>query len=385
MGELFMAHLYGKPFSRAELLARVGDISQVARVKPYRLIEGQEDGVFALDVTTGSGLDFTVLASRGMDISSAHYNGRSLAWRSPTTDTHPAFFDHEGEGGRGWLRGFYGGLVVTCGLTYAGANGEDQGRQYGLHGRIGNLPAVNVAWDGQWDGDDYVLTVSGKVREATVFGENLQLTRTITAKLGERRLFLSDVVENLGAKRTEHMMLYHINIGFPAVNDSARLIAPTLSAMPRDADAEEGKERYADLQPPQAGFREKVYMHEFAVNANGQVTTAIVDDTTDAGGADGPGFGVYCAYRPEQLPRFIEWKMMDAGTYVVGMEPANCLVMGRAKERETGTLQFLEPGEKRQYDLELGVLCGRGEIQQLETECRQSVAASGLHQENVTF
>ena len=321
-----------------------------------------------------------------MDISSAHYKGRSLAWRSATTDTHPAFFDHEGEGGRGWLRSFYGGLVVTCGLTYAGANGEDQGREYGLHGRIGNLPATNVAWDGQWHGDDYVLTVSGKVREATVFGENLQLTRTITAKLGERRFFLSDVVENMGAKRTEHMMLYHINIGFPAVNDSARLIAPTLTATPRDADAEDGKERYADMQPPQAGFREKVYFHEFALNANGQATAAIVDDTTEAGSAEGPGFGVYCAYRPEQLPRFIEWKMMDAGTYVCGHGASQLFRSWAAhREREAGTLQFLEPGEKRQYDLELGVLCGQNEIQQLEGACREAVAAANLKQENATF
>ncbi len=252
-----MAYVYGKNYSRAELLARVGDISQIARVKPYRLIEGLEDGVFALDVTTGSGLDFTVLASRGMDISSANYNGRSLAWRSATTDTHPAYFDHEGENGRGWLRGFYGGLVVTCGLTYAGANGEDQGQQYGLHGRISNLPATNVAWEGHWEGDEYLFTISGKVREATVFGENLQLTRVITAKLGEKRLFLRDTVENMGAKPSEHMMLYHINIGFPAVSDSARLIAPTLAAQPRDADAEEGKERYANFTAAPSRFPRK--------------------------------------------------------------------------------------------------------------------------------
>ena len=371
-----MAHIYGKNYSRGELLARVGDISQLARIKPYRLIEGLEDGVFALDVTTGSGLDFTVLASRGLDISSAHFNGRSLAWRSATTDTHPAYFDHEGENGRGWLRSFYGGLVVTCGLSYAGANGEDQGQKYGLHGRISNLPATNVAWEGHWEGDDYLLSVTGKVREATVFGENLQLTRTLTAKLGEKRLFLRDTVENMGAKTSEHMMLYHINIGFPAVNDSARLIAPTLSATPRDADAQDGKEQYASLQPPQAGFREKVYFHKLASDTQGRVTTAIVDDQTDAGGSDGTGFGVYCAYSPSQLPNFTEWKMLDAGTYVVGMEPANCSVLGRAAERAAQTLQHLEPGEQRQYDLEIGVLSGKTEIERLDTQTRSLITAS---------
>ncbi len=368
-----MAQLYGQNFSKAELLARVGDISQIARIKPYRLQEGLEDGVQALDVSTGNGLSFTVLAGRGLDISSAHYNGRSLAWRSATTDSHPAYFDHEGERGRGWLRGFYGGLVVTCGLTYAGANGEDEGQFYGIHGRVSNLPATNVQWDGRWEQDDYLLTVRGQVRQATVFGENIRMTREITARLGERRLFLRDRVENLGYKRTEHMMLYHINIGFPVVNDYARLIAPTLSATPRDADAEEGKEQFAAFQPPTAGYREKVYFHEFAPDASGRVTAAIVNPEGEAGDAAGPGLGVYCAYRPAQLPRFIEWKMMDAGTYVVGMEPANCLVMGRAHDRAAGTLQFLEPGESRDYELELGVLAGPEEIARLEAACRQAI------------
>lgn len=370
-----MATLYGKHYTRAELLTRVGDISQVARAKPYRLIEGLEDGVLAVDVTTGSGLNFTVLPSRGMDISSAHYNGRPLAWRSATTDTHPAFFDHEGENGRGWLRSFYGGLVVTCGLCWAGANAQDNGQTYGLHGRISNLPATHVQWDGYWEGDEYILTVSGKIREATVFGENLQLTRAITTRLGSRAFTLHDVVENMGYKRTEHMMLYHINIGFPAVNGTARLIAPTLKATPRDPDALAKFDHYTQMQPPEAGYRETVYFHELATDAQGKVTTAVVDPETDSGDRAGSGFGVYCTFQPSQLPRYTEWKMMDAGTYVVGMEPANCSVLGRPAERAAGTLQVLEPGERREYEIELGVLTGPNEIAALEVACAQAIAA----------
>ncbi len=370
-----MAQLYGNRYDKAELLAHVGDISQVARIKPYRLIEGLEDGVLALDVTTGSGLGYTVLPGRGMDISSASYNGRSLAWRSATTDTHAAHFDHEGENGRGWLRGFYGGLVVTCGLTWAGANATEDGQQYGLHGRISNLPATNVSWDGEWEGDEYVMTVRGKMRQATVFGENLQLTRTITSRLGEKRLFLHDVVENLGSQRTEHMMLYHINIGFPVVNDQARLLAPTITATPRDSEAIKGQDRYTHFQAPEAGFQEQVYFHEFAQAEDGRVTTAIVDETTPSSDNSDPGIGVYCTYSPSELPRFIEWKMMGSGTYVVGMEPANCMVMGRPHDRAEGTLQFLAPGEKREYHLEIGVLAGPDEIAAQERACRTAVAA----------
>jgi len=78
------------------------------------------------------------------------------------------------------------------------------------------------------------------------------------------------------------------------------------------------------------------------------------------------GFGFYVKYKKEQLPQFIEWKMMGEGDYVVGMEPANCLVEGRDKERERGTLKFLEPGEKKEFDLEIGVLAGKESIEEFK-------------------
>ncbi|MBI3963166.1 MAG: DUF4432 family protein [Deinococcus sp.] len=47
--------------------------------------------------------------------------------------------------------------------------------------------------------------------------------------------------------------------------------------------------------------------------------------------------------------------MMGQGDDVLGLEPANCYVEGRAKERERGTLQFLEPGEHRDFRLRMRV------------------------------
>ena len=76
----------------------------------------------------------------------------------------------------------------------------------------------------------------------------------------------------------------------------------------------------------------------------------------------GQGLGVYLRYRQAELPRFTQWKMVCAGTYVTGLEPANCLVEGRDKDRARGILQFLEPGESREYLLEIGVLDGQEAI-----------------------
>ena len=352
-----MPQLWGREWTREELERRVGDLSQIAGVRLVELADGKERGVRAAEIKTGSGLSCTVLIDRGLDISTAEYNGKALAWRSMTQDAHPAFFEPEG---LGWLRTFYGGLLVTCGMTYAGAPGEDQGQAYGLHGRVSHLPAKNVYADAAWEGDRYRIWVRGKCQESIVFSENLLLTREISAYMGESRLLLHDVVENVGHARTEHMYLYHINIGFPAVDEGARLISPSRSAHPRDAEAEEGKEDYPRFQAPTAGYKEKVYFHDLGTNADGYTQTAIANPAL--------GHGVYIRYPKAQMPEFIEWKMMGVRNYVVGMEPANCSVLGRAAERQRGTLQFLEPGERREYHLEIGVLDGAPAIERFERD-----------------
>ena len=55
--------------------------------------------------------------------------------------------------------------------------------------------------------------------------------------------------------------------------------------------------------------------------------------------------------------------MMGMGTYVMGLEPGNCLVEGRAKERAAGRLSFLEPGEEKEFVVECGILDGDEELQ----------------------
>lgn len=193
---------------------------------------------------------------------------------------------------------------------------EDEGRALGLHGRVSNLPATNVAWGGEWEGEDYVLSVSGKIRETIVFGENILLTRRIWARLGESRFFIDDVVENRGYRRTPHMILYHINTGFPVVSDNTYLLSHSVNITPRDAIAEEDKENYHRMQPPTQDYQAKVYFHDMRADAQGRVTTA--------------------------------------------------LVLGRATELEAGRLQFLEPGERREYHLEIGVVEGAEQIAALE-------------------
>jgi len=353
-----MAKLYGKDYSPRELGRWVGDFSQIAGIKAYQLVEGKGRGIRCVDFWTGTGFQFTVLLDRGMDISQAFYQGKSLCWRSSTGDVHPHFYEPEGFG---WLRSFFGGLLTTCGLTQVGMPCEDEGESLGLHGRISNIPAEKVKVEEGWRNEDCILSVEGCMRQSVVFGENLLLKRKIWTKMGESRLWIEDKVENQGYKESPLMILYHFNIGFPVVAEGSRLISPTTKAIPRDEEAEEGKEEYALFTAPIPYFKEKVYYHKMQENKDGFVKCALVNENLE-----GDGLGVYIIYKKEQLPNFIEWKMMGEGEYVVGMEPANCHVAGRAKEREGGTLCMIKPGEIREFTLEVGVLKGKKEIQEFE-------------------
>ena len=55
------------------------------------------------------------------------------------------------------------------------------------------------------------------------------------------------------------------------------------------------------------------------------------------------------------LPRMHQWVQPAAGIYVLGIEPANCSVLGRAADREAGRLPTLGPGEERTTRLEIRV------------------------------
>lgn len=350
-----MPELYGKSYSRDELRKRVGRMEQVGGIRRVTLADGNEAGVEAFDVRTGSGLDFTVLAGRGLDIGAATYRSYPLAWMSATGVPHAAYFEPEG---LGWLRGFYGGLLTTCGLTYAGAAHTDGEEELGLHGRISYLPARYVCSGASWHEDDYLMYVQGEMRETTVFGPNLVLTRRISAMLGHPVIHMQDVVENQGFKPQEHMLLYHCNLGFPLMDANTELVAPSAEVEGLQDFAKDTVDSHAAFAEPR-DISERVYYHRLHANEDGSTTVAVVNREL------GAGIAVAFTFNVNQLPSMAQWKLPGLGTYVMGVEPANCRVEGRAKERARGTLQVMQPGETRTYTMTISVYEGPEPIDQL--------------------
>jgi hypothetical protein len=350
--------LWGRRWTKDELLARVGRLEQLAGVQLVEAGDGAERGVRLLLFRTGAGFDFEVLVDRGFDIGRAGAGGRPLAWWSPVGLTGPWFHDASG---LEWFRTFPGGLVSTCGLDHTLLGGTDDAavfnyphrrtETYGLHGRYTGLPARLAGYGTTWRGDACVLWAEAEVAQAAVFGEQLLLTRRIEADLGGTSLRIADTVTNTGPTPCPHMILYHCNVGFPVVDDAAELVYP---APPGRCVSEACSPEYRRLGAPSASFVEECYEHDMAANGDGFVSAAVVNRAAS--------IGVFQRYPRACLPHHITWRQLGAGTYVVAMEPSTNRDAGRFDARSRGELQHLAPGEQRRYQLEIGALLGREAI-----------------------
>jgi hypothetical protein len=209
---------------------------------------------------------------------------------------------------------------------------------------------ANVNVDGDWSGDDYLMWVQGRTRETTVFGEDIRLTRRVSARLGESCLYIDDVLDNLGHAPAPLMLAYHINVGFPLLDEDSELISSAHELEPITDDREAALANYARYGPPRMDWQPTVLVHNVRASSDGWARTALVNKRL--------GLGLYIKQRPGELPFLWQWKQLGYGAYVAGVEPANCFGRGRADDRARGTLQFLEPGGQRRHALEIGVLDG---------------------------
>jgi len=354
-----MPKIFNKTIKKSFILEHVGDIAQICDARRMQFTEGKSAGVDMIDVRTGSGFSFTVLPSRGLDISVASFKGIPIVWRSAAGETSP--FLYQPEGGE-WTYSFFGGLLTTCGMSYSGHPCNDGGKELGLHGRTSNIPAEDVNVIKEWNGDDFIITITGNIREYNVFGDNLMCHRIITTSLGAQNVLVKDTIENAGFKTSPLMMLYHVNAGWPVLSKNSWLVSPSKTVTPRDDAAKVEAEKWGSFLPPTKDFAERVYFHDMVPDSDGMVKLALVNDEI--------GIGFYEKFPKAEFPYFVQWKMMGQGEYVVGMEPSN-FTSTRADMRKRGLLEFIEPGQRRNFTLELGVLYGQEEIAALKNKVKK--------------
>lgn len=350
--------LFGTELTEEELRARTGDTAAVGGLRRFTLQDGVSAGVEVVELRTAAGLVVDVLVGRAMDLGRCEYRGVPLAWRSGTGLRHPGLHEYHDEHGLSWLRSF-DGLLVTAGMDHILFTAEVDAANYhypprsttwnGLHGRVANIPARLLRAEEVWHQGRCRLVVEGTVTQAAVFGEQLTLRRRIEADLDGCELHLTDTVTNTGFSRTPHMFLYHINLGWPLVDEGARLVMPIQrTRWFTDSVTEQGVS-YKDIPEPQPDFVEQVYEHEL-VDSHGRYHVALLNQRR--------ALGVEVSWDATAFPRFFEWLHLRQGAYAVGLEPSTHHVEGAQAARDQGQMIWLEHGQHRVYRSTLRVLDG---------------------------
>jgi hypothetical protein len=293
--------------------------------------DGRAAGCRAIDLRVQGGIDLRLLPDRGLDAGDAWFAGVPLDWRSPVGETAPVAGD--------WMQSFGGGLMVTCGLRNVGVPSEGHGQ----HGDFTFQKAVVEAVERSGD----ALIVQGRIAEIAALGHHLEVERTWRTYAGRGLIQLEDVVTNRGRTTEPALHLYHVNLGAPLWAEGAELALDARATHPRDADAEAYADAWKRAPGVVPGANERVFEHDVAPGADGWCSATVRNSRL--------GLELEVRWDAATMPRMWQWVHPAPGLGVLGIEPANCSVLGVAHDRAEGRLPELAAGEERRTRLEIRV------------------------------
>lgn len=278
----------------------------IADIRLVQVIEGSGATGRVLEVRTPTGLTFDVALDRGGDILRVAWKGTELGWHSAASGRTP-WPNADVEEGLGFLRGF-DGFLVTCGLDHHGVPTTTSAAKFNyplrdrshhpLHGRIYSQPVELLERTLRWETDEIVIKLIA--RQASIFGEVLQLKRTIRTSLSSGSLTLEDAITNLSFRPARHGVLYHFNLGHPMLGESTRLhgddwpLASILGdggAVPTDDHVE-----IVDVESSPGHGRLSVSNREL-------------------------GLRMSLTFDPKLLPKTATWRAFQSGVFALGIEP----------------------------------------------------------------
>ncbi len=326
----------------------IGDDYQLYGAKRYSLSEGKAKGMEFIHLKNGNGLELDVSLNRNGDISSLSYRGVNLSYLSSCGYVDSTYYDSKGAG---FLKSFTGGFLTTCGLTTFGTPSFD-GEDLPLHGTISNIPVSNSSYEVL----DNAIVIKTLTKDETIFSHKLTLSREIILDLKRNAFKIKDHVENRGDLLTPLMVLYHMNLGYPLLDENLCVYINKESVKGRTEQADETIASALTMEKPQRGYIERCYYHEMKKNAFACVYNKKL------------GFGLKISYDKAVLPSFTEWKMMGVRDYVLGLEPGTNFPDGRAEIKKQGKLGYLKPGESKEFEIDVEIIENQETYQQFTKE-----------------
>ena len=311
----------------------LGTPSQLYGVEKYVSADGPSAGNAYFRVRTGGGLEYTVSEGTALDISSLTYRGVPINYLSKNGQVSPAL--HHPTNSE-FLHTFNAGMLYTCGLTSTGDECEEGGIIQPVHGRFHSIPASECSGKTDYE----TIDVTGKIREAELWGHCLEVSRKISSPVGKNSVTLTDEITNCTDKDMEFTVVYHINFGYPFLSpDLEMTVDKKANVFARTDEAKKGVDKRYDFTLPVDGKEEELFFHE-------GLEEVVLENKP-------LGIGAKVKWTKDNLPVMIEWKSMKSGEYVLGIEPSNNYVLGRTEERKNGTLKKIGAFETLRFSVTL--------------------------------
>lgn len=272
--------------------SKIANYQQVASLRRYTLTEGKEKGIDVIDCDNGK-IRFLLNVSKACDIMQLYHEGQNISFISKN-----GFSLREAP----FANSFEGGMLYTCGLDNVG--GARDGK--GVHGSFHHIPAQII----RAECDESGITVEAVIRDTALVGKNLVMHRRIYAAIGADSVRLEDTLVNEGFRDESYCVLYHFNVGYPLLDEGARIVADVFKCEPRTPWAKENEATAYEIGKPEPDRMETCYYLSFNTPSISVVNDKLAKSLT-------------LEFSGETLPHFVEWKSMASGTYVLGLEPCS--------------------------------------------------------------
>ncbi|MBQ9713728.1 MAG: DUF4432 family protein [Clostridia bacterium] len=227
-------------------------------------------------------------------------NALDIVW-AKFKGVHLSFLSKNGlnDGARDFVGNFEGGFLYTCGMDNVSSCIADKP----VHGSL-HYKKAERAYAYEEDGNVYVC---GIIRESALFGKNLLLKRRY--KITENSLEINDTVVNENFSESEYVLLYHINYGYPFLDECLQMDIPAVKSDPLTEAAKARQGEMFQITPPVDGGSEDVYYHTLS---EGRIRLYNPEKA----------LSVEMLYNVADFPITLEWKSMISGDYALGIEPA---------------------------------------------------------------
>lgn len=225
------------------------------------------------------------------------------------------------EGKGSFLQNFEGGFLYTCGLDNVSSCVDGKP----IHGSLHYQKTKNINISIQ----DESVIVCGDVFQTELFGTNLVMYRSF--EINKNDIIINDVVENRHYVSADYVLLYHINYGYPFLDENLKLEIPAVNSEPLTQAAKEKQNEMYKITSPIDGGEENVYYHTLS---KGEVRLA------------NKNISVLMKYDINDFPYTLEWKSMISGDYALGIEPS-------LTRFDDFKMKTLKPHESKNYKIRI--------------------------------